>query len=83
MKHYIKTAIGISPGHIEYNENESMKMVDGIVQLITGLVGGTGQGGGASPIIWLAILVIMLKAYKESNSGLEIRNPVSKEMIKY
>ena len=75
MKHHIKTAAGISKGYIKYNEEEKTVIVDGFITMIMGLVGGSGQGGGASPIIWLAILTIMLQVYKETNDGVDITNP--------
>ena len=83
MKHYIKTAAGICPGYIKYDKKEVTELVDGAIKFITGLVGGTGQGGGASPIIWLAILTIMIQVYKETNDGVDITNPETGKEILY
>ena len=47
-----------------------------IVALI-GPIGGVGQRGGASPIIWLAVLLIMLIAYKELHKGVSIHDRIT------
>ena len=51
MKHYIKTGSGVSPGFINYSTAFHAGYVTGVIMLLTGSIGGVGQGGGASPII--------------------------------
>ena len=83
MRHHIKISMGISPGHIKFAETSEINIVDGVIMLLAGLIGGTGQGSGASPIIWLAVLLIMIKVYKRSNSGVKIKNMVTKLIVEY
>ena len=70
MKHYIKIAPGVSSGYIKFKEEEHC-MYDKNNNIISlrGPIGGVGQGGGASPIIWTAVLLIMLEAYKKVCQG--------------
>lgn len=82
MKHYVKTAFGTSEGYIQYQEKikrvlrEGIGMMGMIIALL-GPIGGVGQGGGASPIIWLAVLLIMIEAYKKMNTGTEITDRIT------
>ena len=69
MKHYIKTATGVSQGYIKFDKIRRRKIKNGVILLLTGLIGGVGQGGGASPIIWMAILLILLDAYRKTQKG--------------
>ena len=43
-----------------------------MIVALFGPIGGVGQGGGASPIIWLAVLIIMLEAYRKTNKGISV-----------
>ena len=61
MKHYIKTATGVSTGFIQYSEQTKWRIIKGTIMLLTGVIGGIGQGGGASPIILMAVLMILMK----------------------
>ena len=72
MKHYIKTATGVSEGYIKFDRVKKRKIRNGVILVLTGLIGGVGQGGGASPIIWMAILIILLNAYKKTQVGATI-----------
>ena len=75
MKHYVKTATGVSSGYIQYS-NEIRRYHDqekNIVKL-EGPICGVGQGGGASPIIWTAVLLIMLEAYKKVCKGTTLQD---------
>ena len=83
MKHYIKIAAGISKGYIKYSEDTKKVIISGIIMLLLGPIGGVGQGGGASPIIWLAVLLIMLEAYKKTNEGITIINLITRVKIAY
>ena len=70
MKHYLKIAPGISTGYIKYAEkvHTTYDKSNNVITL-QGPIGGVGQGGGASPIIWTAVLLIMLEAYKKVCQG--------------
>ena len=72
MKHYIKTATCVSEEYIKFDRVKRKKIKNGVILLLTGLIGGVGQGGGASPIIWMAILIILLDAYKKTQLGATI-----------
>ena len=54
---------------------------NGSIMLLTGLIGGVGQGGGASPIIWMTILMILMKAYKMNQEGATIWDCIQKKAI--
>ena len=82
MKHYIKTAVEVSKGYIQYRKDTRQKMQNGIILLLIGLIGGIGQGGGGSPIIWMVVLMIMMATYKESQSGAEMWDAVTCERIR-
>ena len=83
MRHYVKTSTGISKGYIKYGKKQEICVTDGIIIFLMGLIGGTGQGSGASPIIWLSILVVMIMVYKRTNKGVEIVIPKSGKKIPY
>ena len=82
IKHYIKTGYGTSNGYIMFDEAikfiRSQSGLATIIIALLGPIGGTGQGGGASPIIWLAILLIMMEAYRKTNNGIKITDRISK-----
>ena len=69
MKHFIKTSTGVSEGYIKFSRYNKKKIKNGTILILTGLIGGVGQGGGANPIIWMAILIILLQAYKKTQQG--------------
>ena len=48
------------------------------VVYFSGNVGGIGQGGGASPVGWLVILLIMIRAYRQFSPGALIIDPLSR-----
>ena len=83
MKHHVKTGAGVSEGYIRFAEEIKLIILGGIVLTLLGPIGGVGQGGGGSPIIWLAILLIMIQAYKKENDGICINNPVNLTKIMY
>ena len=81
MKHFVKTARGISESYIKFN-TQQIKQQYGLIMILMGLIGGVGQGGGASPIIWMAVLMIMLAAYKAKKDGAVMTDTVTGETIK-
>ena len=81
MKHYIKTAVGVPPGFL-LGENNKKKVQQSVLLLLVGLTGGVRQGGGGgSPIILMAVLFIMLNAYKETQKDAKITNIVQNTAI--
>ena len=42
---------------------------------------GTGQGGGASPIEWFVLLLVMLKTFQSFAKGSRIIDPTDKHTI--
>ena len=75
MTHRIKTAMGISPGSIRWNPTLlQMITIAGIVHFL-GNIGGIGQGGGGSPVGWLVVLLIMIRAYKNFSPGATVTDP--------
>ena len=83
MRHYVKTAFGVSEGYFQYSKELQMIMLNGLIMLITGLIGGVGQGGGSSPIIWMAVLMIMMMAFKMTQKGADMYDPLTKEKTTY
>ena len=84
MKHHIKTSHGISKGYIQFNE-ETKKIYDNKNNIIklSGRIGGVGQGGGGSPIIWLGVLLILLEAYRKTNKGANMEHRRTAEQLIY
>ena len=82
MRHHIKTTTGVSPGYIKYDSKKRKKICQGVILFLLGLIGGVGQGGGGSPIIWMAILLIMMETYKETQQGAKIINIILKMITK-
>ena len=76
MEHKVKTAMGISKGSIKWNPGPlCMIILAGIAHYI-GNIGGIGQGGGGSPVGWLVILLIMIRAYRHFSKGAQIIDPL-------
>ena len=80
MKHYIKTAAGVSRGFIKWaNIDEDMEIVktniNGLIEVM-GNIGGVGQGGGASPVEWLTVLLVMIDTFKQFSTGAQIVDPM-------
>lgn len=69
MKHYIRTAVGVSCGFIKFNWKRKKAIQNGAIKYLAGAIGGVGQGGGASPIIWMTVLMVLMKAYKQTQQG--------------
>ena len=71
MKHRIRIATGVSEGVIKFSENEEVVMDGRMIKSIQGKTGGIGQGGGAGPLAWIAIIDVMLEAYRKLRPGAE------------
>ena len=82
MRHYIKTSAGVSTGTIQYkntlNQHEHTITENNNTTTRAGNIGGVGQGGGASPIEWLVVLLAMLNAFKVFSEGAKLIDPNSK-----
>ena len=78
MVHHIKTAAGISKGIIKYNETDTTDInlsQQGGTTIREGNIGGVGQGGGASPVEWLVILIVLMNAFKAFSDGAKLVDP--------
>ena len=76
MTHRIRIATGISDGLIRFSTTNKKIMNKGRVKCIQGRTGGIGQGGGAGPLSWIAIIIVMLEAYREICPGAEAKDPM-------
>ena len=75
MVHKIRTALGVSKGTLKWGPGLLTTIViAGIIHLV-GNIGGIGQGGGGSPVGWLVILLIMIRAYHQFSPGAKIVDP--------
>ena len=81
MKHYVKTAMGISKGFIKSGVDTKQIEGRGVILILLGLIGRIGQGGGSNPIIWMAVLMIMLAAYKAKHEGAKIKDCVTGKIV--
>ena len=79
MVHKIKTSAGISTGQIRWKHTDSedafitKRTNTGTVR--EGNIGGVGQGGGASPVEWLVLLLVMLNTFHTFAKGASIQDP--------
>lgn len=55
-----KASHGVSQGFIQFNPTSDHSSMESKVNKLVGPIGGVGQSGGGSPIIWLGVLMIML-----------------------
>lgn len=69
MAHFIRIAAGISKAKICFAIEELMSWKGEHLIALWGLLGGIGQGGGGGPMIWLAIITIMLAAFRTLSPG--------------
>ena len=77
MNHKIKTALGISPGTLQWSKSDlTILCIAGVLQIV-GNIGGIGQGGGGSPVGWFSILLIMIMTYRKFSDGAKIIDPLS------
>jgi hypothetical protein len=83
MKHRIRIATGISEGIIHFAEKEAVVKKDEKILVLKGKIGGIGQGGGAGPLVWIAIIDIMLEAYRKLCPGALAQDPMMLYTICY
>jgi hypothetical protein len=78
MIHRVKTGRGVSPGTITWSQNQIFQTIkkEGVDHL-HGNIGGIGQGGGGSPVGWLAVLLVMIATYSLFASGIVMQDPQS------
>ena len=69
MKHYVRTAAGVSEGFIQFNSITMITLLTFGLTVFHGLIGGIGQGGGGGPILWLMVSVIMIEALRKLCTG--------------
>ena len=76
MTHRIRIASGISDGMIKFSETSKKVMNKDKLICIQGKTGGIGQGGGAGPLSWIAIIVVMIEAYRKLCPGAKALDPM-------
>ena len=76
MIHRIRIATGISEGTIQFALNHLTEVAGKTIINIQGRTGGIGQGGGAGPLSWIAVIDIMLEAYRKLRPGAEALDPL-------
>ena len=72
MKHHVKNGVGVSKGFMMFAPIIGMIMLGACIQILQGPIGGVGQGGGGSPISWLALLLMLIQAYKKRMKELQL-----------
>ena len=81
MKHYVRTSVGVSKSYIEWGETEEDEEIttrkEDDVTIINGNLGGEGQGGGASPIMWLVVLIVMINTFNVFTQGAVVTDPLT------
>ena len=83
MVHRIRIATGISEGVIKFALTNMQVVVDKSIVCLQGKTGGIGQGGGAGPLSWIAVIDIMLEAYRKLRPGAEAVDPLQLYTICY
>ena len=83
MMHFVRTAAGISDGHITFNPDGHSNIAsypDSVQSTMNyrGNIGGVGQGGGGSPVIWLTVSMPMIETFHQFAEGAEIRDPLGR-----
>ena len=83
MIHRIRIATGISEGIIKFSLEHLEVVVEKTLVCIQGKTGGIGQGGGAGPLAWIAVIDVMLAAYRTINKGAMVIDPIQLYSICY
>jgi ribonuclease HI len=83
MIHRIRIATGISEGTISFALEHMTEVTGKTLTKIQGRTGGIGQGGGAGPLSWIAVIDIMLEAYRKLRPGAEALDPLQLYSICY
>ena len=83
MVHRIRISTGISEGTIRFALTNLKEVVEKTIVNIQGTTGGIGQGGGAGPLAWIAVIDIMLEAYRKLRPGAEAIDPLQLYSICY
>ena len=83
MKHRIRIAVGISEGVIKFAETQMTLKEGKKIISIQGKTGGIGQGGGAGPLCWIAVIDVMLEAYRKLCPGATANDPMMLYTICY
>ena len=76
MKHRVRIATGVSDGIIQFSEKEKIITTNSTILKIEGKTGGIGQGGGAGPLAWIAVIDVMLEAYRKICPGALAADPL-------
>ncbi len=77
MVHHVKTSYGPSTNNIQWGPSQTLHTtVEKGIYSTKGNIGGIGQGGGASPVGWLAVLLVMIQTYSKYTSGITLADPL-------
>ena len=69
MVHQIRIATGILEGVIKFAIMNMKVVVEKTIVCLQEKTGGIGQGGGAGPLSWIAVIDVMLEAYRKIGPG--------------
>ena len=83
MVHRIRIASGISEGVIRFAVTNMTVIIGKSIEVIQGKIGGIGQGGGAGPLSWIAVIDVMLEAYRSLCPGAMALDPLQLYTICY
>jgi hypothetical protein len=79
MIHKVKTSRGISKGFIRWHPSQTIQEETIKGQAVfSGNIGGIGQGGGGSPVGWLAMLLVMISTYSQFVTGTTLTDPLGR-----
>lgn len=76
MIHKVKTSKGVFNGYIQWSPLQKIQeIVKNVRNILSSNIGGIGQGGGGSPVGWLAIFLVMILTYSTFVSGIKMIDP--------
>jgi hypothetical protein len=82
MVHHVKTSYGPSTNNIQWGPSQTLyTTAQNRVYSTKGNIGGIGQGGGASPVSWLTVLLVMIQTYSKYTSGITLADPLGMYLL--
>jgi hypothetical protein len=76
MKHKVKTSKGVLPGFTQWSTSQQIQeKIVHKTKILSGNIGGIGQGGGGSPVGWFAVLLVMIATYSTFITGITMLDP--------
>ena len=83
MVHRIRIAAGVSEGFLRFALRELIQYAGNHISFIEGRTGGVGQGGGGGPMAWIAIIDVMIEAYRKMATGATAEDPINLYSLTY